>query len=306
LYDMSIDCGASRTGAPHAGGAAPSRVGTEPANVAVWTAPGCADALVPDADVLAFQVSLPPARQRLGWALGQALARWPRRCLNRRLGKLDAQLDEFRPGMGRTNPMPQSSQLDRRGRGRGDAARLRQALSRAPYAQRAHPTTEHFCRCWWPQGPAPRRGCHCHRAASRMACCRWTRSCFGQLRADKVPLGERDALAVRALNEPRDSPCRTRSLFNSPSDQRTGSCCCSRRRCQPDGLQPLGWRWPSVPNAGLSASDRPQAATWVPAAVFSVRASTRPTARARAGAMPGFVQTRALAAPNRADLPTPR
>jgi 4,5-DOPA dioxygenase extradiol len=109
--------------------------------------------LYPAADVPAFQVSLP---SRLdgdsAWAFGAALAPLADEgVLIVGSGSLTHNLAEFRarPGPNASDAADYASEFAtwvRDAVTAGDSARLRQTLSQAPHAQRAHPSTEHF----WP------------------------------------------------------------------------------------------------------------------------------------------------------------
>jgi 4,5-DOPA dioxygenase extradiol len=103
--------------------------------------------LYPAADVPAFQVSLPARLDSDGaWAFGEALAPLAEAgVLILGSGSLTHNLTEFRLGSSR----PQAYAIEfaawvRDAVIRGDSADLRQTLSLAPHAHRAHPTTEHF------------------------------------------------------------------------------------------------------------------------------------------------------------------
>jgi 4,5-DOPA dioxygenase extradiol len=103
--------------------------------------------LYPAADVPAFQVSLPSGLDSDGaWAFGAALAPLAQAgVLILGSGSLTHNLAEFRLSSG----TPQSYAAEfaawvRDAVIRGDSARLRQTLTQAPHARRAHPTTEHL------------------------------------------------------------------------------------------------------------------------------------------------------------------
>jgi 4,5-DOPA dioxygenase extradiol len=109
--------------------------------------------LYPAADVPAFQVSLPSRLDSdSAWAFGAALAPLADEgVLIVGSGSLTHNLAEFRAGTGRdtTDAAAYASEFAawvREAVTEGDSARLRQTLSQAPHARRAHPTTEHF----WP------------------------------------------------------------------------------------------------------------------------------------------------------------
>jgi 4,5-DOPA dioxygenase extradiol len=105
--------------------------------------------LYPAADVPAFQVSLPASLDGdRAWALGAALAPLADEgVLVVGSGSLTHNLAEFRsgPGGGAAYAAEFAAWV-RDAVVQGDSARLRQALSQAPHARRAHPTSEHF----WP------------------------------------------------------------------------------------------------------------------------------------------------------------
>ena len=105
--------------------------------------------LYPDADVPAFQVSL-PSRLDAGraWALGEALAPLADEgVLVVGSGSLTHNLEEFRIGPGDDEAYVAAfAAWVREAVEQGDAARLRRTLDDAPHARRAHPTPEHF----WP------------------------------------------------------------------------------------------------------------------------------------------------------------
>jgi 4,5-DOPA dioxygenase extradiol len=105
--------------------------------------------LYPQADVPVFQVSLPARLDAEGaWALGQALAPLAGEgVLIVGSGSLTHNLSEVDFDQGRAADYAvEFSQWIRSAALRGDAERLRHALSLAPHARRAHPTAEHF----WP------------------------------------------------------------------------------------------------------------------------------------------------------------
>jgi 4,5-DOPA dioxygenase extradiol len=105
--------------------------------------------LYPEADVPAFQVSLP---SRLdgdsAWAFGAALAPLAGDgVLIVGSGSLTHNLSEFRTGPGPdAGYAAEFAAWVRDAVTQGDSARLRQTLALAPHAKRAHPTAEHF----WP------------------------------------------------------------------------------------------------------------------------------------------------------------
>ncbi len=105
--------------------------------------------LFPQADVPAFQVSL-PSRLDAGrtWAFGQALAPLAEEgVLIVGSGSLTHNLVEFRAGHGNDDAYVASfADWVREAVEQGDGARLRRTLDDAPAARRAHPTPEHF----WP------------------------------------------------------------------------------------------------------------------------------------------------------------
>lgn len=105
--------------------------------------------LYPEADVPAFQVSL-PSRLDGGsaWALGAALAPLADEgVLIVGSGSLTHNLVEFRTGAGSDEPyVAEFAAWVRNAVVQGDGARLRETLALAPHARRAHPTAEHF----WP------------------------------------------------------------------------------------------------------------------------------------------------------------
>jgi 4,5-DOPA dioxygenase extradiol len=105
--------------------------------------------LYPEADVPAFQVSLPSRLDaHSAWAFGAALAPLADEgVLIVGSGSLTHNLAEFRSGPGRAEGYAaEFAAWVRDAVVRGDSARLRQTLSQAPHSRRAHPTTEHF----WP------------------------------------------------------------------------------------------------------------------------------------------------------------
>ncbi|ODV04290.1 MAG: dioxygenase [Rubrivivax sp. SCN 70-15] len=105
--------------------------------------------LYPEADVPAFQVSLPSRLDAdSAWAFGATLAPLADEgVLIVGSGSLTHNLTEFRSGPGRAEGYAaEFAAWVRDAVVRGDSAQLRQTLSRAPHAKRAHPTTEHF----WP------------------------------------------------------------------------------------------------------------------------------------------------------------
>lgn len=105
--------------------------------------------LYPDADVPAFQVSL-PSRLDAGraWAFGQALAPLADEgVLIVGSGSLTHNLYEFRSGHGADEAYVAAfAAWVREAVEQGDGERLRRTLDDAPDARRAHPTPEHF----WP------------------------------------------------------------------------------------------------------------------------------------------------------------
>lgn len=105
--------------------------------------------LYPAADVPVFQVSLPARLDgERAWAFGAALAPLAAEgVLIVGSGSLTHNLSEFRPGA--RQPEPYAAEFAawvREAVLHGDGARLRQTLTLAPHAARAHPTAEHF----WP------------------------------------------------------------------------------------------------------------------------------------------------------------
>jgi 4,5-DOPA dioxygenase extradiol len=103
--------------------------------------------LFPEADVPAFQVSLPSRLDSEGaWAFGAALAPLAEEgVLILGSGSLTHNLAEFR--MGSDTAQAYATEFSTWVRDavlRGDSARLRQTLTQAPHASRAHPSTEHF------------------------------------------------------------------------------------------------------------------------------------------------------------------
>ena len=105
--------------------------------------------LYPDADVPAFQVSLPARLDGDGaWAFGAALAPLAEEgVLIVGSGSLTHNLGEFRAGAGSDEPYAaEFAAWVREAVAHGDSVRLRQTLAQAPHANRAHPTAEHF----WP------------------------------------------------------------------------------------------------------------------------------------------------------------
>jgi 4,5-DOPA dioxygenase extradiol len=105
--------------------------------------------LYPAADVPAFQVS-PPSRLDgdSAWAFGAALAPLAHEgVLIVGSGGLTHNLGEFRYGPGRDEGYAaEFAAWVREAVIQGDGERLRETLSQAPHARRAHPTAEHF----WP------------------------------------------------------------------------------------------------------------------------------------------------------------
>jgi 4,5-DOPA dioxygenase extradiol len=105
--------------------------------------------LYPEADVPAFQVSLPARLDGdSAWAFGAALAPLADEgVLIVGSGSLTHNLAEFRAGAGHDEPYAtEFAAWVRDAVVQGDSARLRQTLALAPHAKRAHPSTEHF----WP------------------------------------------------------------------------------------------------------------------------------------------------------------
>lgn len=105
--------------------------------------------LYPDAEVPVFQVSLPSTLDAsAAWRMGEALAPLAKEgVLIVGSGSLTHNLHEFRSGSAGDAPYAvefvewvRNAVRDR------DVPRLKDALSRAPHAARAHPTPEHF----WP------------------------------------------------------------------------------------------------------------------------------------------------------------
>ncbi len=105
--------------------------------------------MYPDADVPAFQVSLP---SRLdgdrAWALRRRAGTAGRgRCAGDGSESLTHNLAEFRAGVGSDEAYAvEFAYWVRDAIVQGDSACLRQTLAQAPHAMRAHPTAEHF----WP------------------------------------------------------------------------------------------------------------------------------------------------------------
>lgn len=105
--------------------------------------------LFPDANVPAFQVSLPAQLDAASaWAFGQALAPLAHEgVLIVGSGSLTHNLHEFRTGHGTdAHYATEFAGWVREAVVAGDGARLRRTLDEAPHARRAHPTPEHF----WP------------------------------------------------------------------------------------------------------------------------------------------------------------
>ena len=103
--------------------------------------------LYPRADVPVFQVSLPSALDSdSAWAFGEALAPLATAgVLIVGSGSLTHNLYEFRAGHGREEAyVAEFSAWIREAVLSGDAQRLRQALTLAPHAKRAHSSSEHF------------------------------------------------------------------------------------------------------------------------------------------------------------------
>ena len=99
------------------------------------------------ADVPVFQVSLPSRLDADGaWAFGQALAPLASEgVLIVGSGSLTHNLYEFRSSSGPDEAYAtEFAAWVREAVAEGDGARLRQTLTLAPHARRAHPTTEHF------------------------------------------------------------------------------------------------------------------------------------------------------------------
>jgi 4,5-DOPA dioxygenase extradiol len=113
--------------------------------------------LYPRADVPVFQVSLPSALDSdSAWSFGEALAPLATQgVLILGSGSLTHNLREFRAGHGREEGYAaEFSAWIRETVLAGDAVRLRQALTLAPHAKRAHPTSEHFMPLWVAAGAA--------------------------------------------------------------------------------------------------------------------------------------------------------
>ena len=105
--------------------------------------------LYPAAEVPVFQVALPARLDgERAWAFGAALAPLADEgVLIVGSGSLTHNLAEFRPGAGAAEPYAtEFAAWVRAAVVAGDGARLRQTLTLAPHARRAHPTAEHF----WP------------------------------------------------------------------------------------------------------------------------------------------------------------
>lgn len=103
--------------------------------------------MYPDADVPVVQVSLPFASSaEQAWALGQALAPLGGEgVLVIGSGSLTHNLRDFRSGGSEAAAYAlEFTHWMRDAVERGDSEQLIHALERAPHAQRAHPTTEHF------------------------------------------------------------------------------------------------------------------------------------------------------------------
>jgi len=103
--------------------------------------------LFPEANVTVIQVSMPfDADEAKAFALGQALAPLAQDgVLIVGSGSLTHNLYEFRVGV--TQPATYAEAFSawvRQAVLEGDLARLRQTLTLAPHASRAHPSTEHF------------------------------------------------------------------------------------------------------------------------------------------------------------------
>jgi 4,5-DOPA dioxygenase extradiol len=99
------------------------------------------------ADVPVFQVSLPSRLDADGaWAFGQALAPLASEgVLIVGSGSLTHNLYEFRSSSGHDEAYAaEFAAWVREAVAKGDSQRLRQTLTLAPHAERAHPTTEHF------------------------------------------------------------------------------------------------------------------------------------------------------------------
>lgn len=105
--------------------------------------------LYPDADVPAFQVSMPTRLDaESAWRFGEALATLaPEGVLVVASGSITHNLYEFRTGQAPDEPYVAAfAQWVGDVVRSGDLPRLKTTLAQAPHAARAHPTTEHF----WP------------------------------------------------------------------------------------------------------------------------------------------------------------
>lgn len=103
--------------------------------------------MYPDADVPAFQISMPLSlNPGSAYALGETLAPLAERdVLIVGSGSLTHNLYEFRLGGGEDAAYAKAfAAWIRRAVSEGDHERLRRALQLAPHADRAHPTSEHF------------------------------------------------------------------------------------------------------------------------------------------------------------------
>ena len=103
--------------------------------------------LYPRADVPVFQLSMPRTLDcESAWAFGEALTPLADEgVLIVGSGTLTHNIFDFRAGHGREEGyVAEFAAWIRDAAVAGDAARLRGALTQAPHARRAHPTTEHF------------------------------------------------------------------------------------------------------------------------------------------------------------------
>lgn len=103
--------------------------------------------MYPDADVPVVQISLPyGSTEQQAFALGRALAPLAQEgVLVIGSGSLTHNLYEFRMGdAGEADYAQEFTHWIRNAVQQGDGDQLLHALERAPHAQRAHPTTEHF------------------------------------------------------------------------------------------------------------------------------------------------------------------